>query len=300
MRRIGAILLLIVISPLTLAASASDNKSQAPTQQQVDGAIDQLDEPLYSPFIERYMLDEVRQLRIDMERKHRELAEQIVDRELSAADKALSYSNTTVTYFFYLIAAVSSALVLIGWNSLREVKEKVQNIAHEQVAELIEKYEDRLRKVESQLQQETELIEVNRTQISLTQEVHSLWLKASQESSIAGKIAIYDQIIALRPADVEAFTFKADAVLEQGEAQWAINLCHQALAREESNAHAFYQLACAHSSLGQIDEGARYFAKAVEQSEAYREELDRDEALAGLKDSKLLQELLDAAIVEQI
>ena len=136
------------------------------------------------------------------------------------------------------------------------------------------------------------MIESNRDEISLTQEVHSLWLRATQESSVSGKIAIYDQIIALRPGDVEALTYKADAVLEQGEAQWAINLCQQALVRDESNAHAFYQLACAHASVHQLEEGARFFVRAVEQSDVYREELARDEALAALRDYPPLKEML--------
>lgn len=296
MCRLGILLFFLTFS--VVSQSAPDQSGQAPSAEQLENSVEALNEPLYSPFIERYMLDELRQLRVDMERKDRELAEQLVQKELSLSDRAMSYSNTTVTYFFYLIAAVSSALVLIGWNSLREVKEKVHSAASEQVAELVEKYEDRLRKVETQLKNETELIERNRDEISLTQEVHSLWLKASQESSSAGKISIYDQIIALRPGDVEAFTFKADAVLEQGEAQWAINLCHQALAREDNNAHAFYQLACAHASLQHLDEAARYFAKAVAQSESYREELYRDEALAALRGHGPLQEMLSPDLEE--
>jgi hypothetical protein len=103
----------------------------------VDAGIDNLSEQLYTPFIERYMLDEIRSLRIDLERSHRELSAEVVDRELMAADKAISYSANTVTYFFYLIAAVSSALVVIGWNSVRDIKEKVHKVASDQVGDLV-------------------------------------------------------------------------------------------------------------------------------------------------------------------
>ncbi|WP_373082088.1 hypothetical protein [Zhongshania sp.] len=282
---------------LPLFASAAQsaepklNETQ-PSAAQVDASIDNLDKPLYSPFIERYMLDEVRNLRIDMERAHRELAAEVVDRELGAADKAVSYATNTVTYFFYLIAGVSSALVLMGWNSVRDIKEKVHSVANEQVAELVEEYEKRLRAIEKQLKQETAHIESNREEITLTQEIHSLWLRASQESSPAGKIAIYDQILAVRADDIEAITYKADAALDQNEPQWAINLCQQALLLDETNAHAFYQLACAHTCQGNLDDAARYFTHAVAQSESYREELYRDPALAELREHPLLIELL--------
>lgn len=277
---------------LPLFAFAAENAESEPSAAQVDATIDNLEKPLYSPFIERYMLDEIRNLRIDMERAHREMAAEVVDRELSAADKAVSYATSTVTYFFYLIAAVSSALVLIGWNSIRDIKDKVHKVANEQVAELVEEYEKRLRTIEKQLKQETAHIESNREEITLTQEIHSLWLRASQESSPAGKIAIYDQILALRKEDIEAITYKADAALDQNEPQWAINLCHQALALDDANAHAFYQLACAHTCQGNLDDAARYFAHAVEQSESYREELHRDPALSELREHPLLIELL--------
>lgn len=277
-----------VFFPLMLSAAPAASAND----EAVDAAINELSEPLYSPFIERYMLDEIRNLRIDMERAHREMAAEVVDRELSAADKAVSYATSTVTYFFYLIAAVSSALVLIGWNSIRDIKDKVHKVANEQVAELVEEYEKRLRTIEKQLKQETAHIEPNREEITLTQEIHSLWLRASQESSPAGKIAIYDQILSLRKDDIEAITYKADAALDQNEPQWAINLCHQALVLDDANAHAFYQLACAHTCQGNLDDAARYFTHAVAQSESYREELHRDPALSELREHPLLIELL--------
>jgi|TARA_Y100001936_G_scaffold237701_3_gene268650 tetratricopeptide (TPR) repeat protein len=276
------------------------DSEQEVSDTQVDQHIDQLQEPLYSPFIERYILDEVRSLRVDMERKHRELTQEVVDRELGAADKAVSYATNTVTYFFYLIAGVSSALVLIGWNSLRDIRDKVHSVANEQVADIVEEYEKRLRVIERQLKQETEHIESNREEINRTQEIHSLWLRASQEASPAGKIGIYDQILAIRPSDIEAITYKADAALDQGEPQWAVNLCNQALSLDETNGHAFYQLACAHSAMGNLDDAARYFAKAVAQAEAYREELERDPALESLREHPLVHELLEPTVNDNI
>ena len=294
----GLTLCWILAALLPLMAFA--DSEQEVSEEQIDQHIDQLQEPLYSPFIERYILDEVRSLRMDMERKHRELTQEVVDRELGAADKAVSYATNTVTYFFYLIAGVSSALVLIGWNSLRDIRDKVHSVANEQVAEIVEEYEKRLRAIEKQLKQETAHIESNREEINRTQEIHSLWLRASQEASPAGKIGIYDQILAIRPSDIEATTYKADAALDQGEPQWAVNLCNQALSLDETNGHAFYQLACAHSAMGNLDDAARYFAKAVAQAEAYREELERDPALESLREHPLVHELLEPTVNDNI
>lgn len=296
----GLSLCLILAALLLPVAAFAEAESAAPplSDEQMDEHIDTLQQPLYSPFIERYILDEVRSLRVDMERKHRELTQEVVDRELGAADKAVSYATNTVTYFFYLIAGVSSVLVLIGWNSLRDIRDKVHSVANEQVAELVQEYEKRLRVIEKQLKQETAHIESNREEITLTQEIHSLWLRASQESSPAGKIGIYDQILAIRPNDIEAITYKADAALDQGEPQWAVNLCQQALSLDETNGHAFYQLACALSAMGNLDDAARYFARAVNQTEVYRDELERDPALEALRSHQLVYDLLEPVVNE--
>ena len=52
------------------------------------------------------------------------MIQQIVDRELSTADRAVSYATDTVTYFFYLIAGATSILLLVGWTSIHDMKKR--------------------------------------------------------------------------------------------------------------------------------------------------------------------------------
>ncbi len=257
-----------------------------------EAEVNALDEPLYSPFIERYVLDELKQLRTDMAAQRHEMIQQIVDREINAVDKAVSYSTNTVTYFFYLIAGATSILVLVGWTSIREIRERVHSLADEEISKLVNEYERRLHAIEQQLNQKTLHIEENREEIERTQELQSLWLRAAQEHSAAHKIGIYDQILKIKRDDCEALTYKADAVLELGEAQWASNLCHQALQIDPENSHAFYQLACAYSALGQLEEALYYLKEAIQRSESYREEISQDQALQPLQAHPGLQKIL--------
>lgn len=246
-----------------------------------------------SPFVELYVLDELKQLRTDMAAQKNELLQQIVDREITSIDRGVEYATNTVSYFFYLIAGASSILVLVGWTSIRDIKERVHLNADQQVTGLIETYEDRLRNIEKQLSQKTELFEENRAEIELTQELHSLWLRAGQDHGSHNKIATYDQILKLQPNDTEALTYKADAALELEEPQWAVNLCNQALAIDPDNGHAFYQLACAYTALNQFDEAIRYLDEALARSETYREDLLSDSALVPLKSYEPFNQLLD-------
>ncbi len=283
MSRFLALCTLFMIASLGWANSAPpDTPAQPKTEEQAAAAVESLEKPLYSPFIERYVLDELKQLRIDLSAQKAELIQQIVDREINSIDRGVTYATDTVTYFFYLIAAASSVLVLVGWNSIREIKDRVHSLADEEIAKLVKQYEERLYAIEKQLNQKTRHIKQNREEIELTQEIQSLWLRAGQDNNIHHKIAIYDQILKLKPEDCEAITYKADAVLELSEPQWAANLCHQALAIDPENSHAFYQLACAYTALERYEEAIQYLQEALKRSDTYKDYMMSDDALLAL------------------
>ena len=265
-----------------IAGAEQSTTQSKETNQAAKHIVDELEEPLYTPFVERYVLDELKQLRKEMAQQKVDLTTQMLDREHNSIDRAVTYATDTVTYFFYLIAGATSVLVLVGWTSIRDIKERVHSLADEEISKLVREYEDRLQSIEQQLNQKTQHIEENREKIERTQEVQSLWLRAGQETNPASKIAVYDQIISVRPLDVEALTYKADAVLELGEPQWASNLCHQALEVDPDNGHAFYQLACAYTAMNQLDEAVHFLLEAVNRSETYWEQSKTDTALAAL------------------
>lgn len=299
MRRLGFFHLLGYFGWILLAFGllfgcrmALADEAPAAGEQAASERINQLQEPLYNPFVERYVLDELKQLRVDMANQRVELLQQVVDRHVESIDKGVSYATNTITYFFYLIAGVTSILVLVGWSSIREMKEKMGNLADEEVRKLVEVYEERLQGIEKQLTQKSRHIDANREEIERTQELHSLWLRAAQESVPANKIAVYDQILTLKTNDCEALTYKADAVLELGEPQWAVNLCQQALAIDSDNAHAFYQLACAHAALNHPEEAIHYLQQTLARADSYRELVASDKALTPLADLPAFKKLL--------
>ena len=283
----------VILSAFLIALLLSSGLAYAKdVPRDVESKVDHLKKPLYTPFIERYILDELKQLRVDMDAQKVDLTKQIVDREISSVDRGVTYATSTVTYFFYLIAAATSVLVLVGWTSIRDIKERVRTVADEKVSSLISEYEARLESIEMQLNQKTQYIEETREVIELTQDVQALWLRAGQEANLNNKIAIYDRILNLRHDDCEALTYKADAVLELGEPQWAANLCHQALAIDSDNSHAFYQLACAYAAMGQLDEAVHYLSEAVSRSETYRQDIIHDPVLEPLHNLDSFKALL--------
>ncbi len=287
-----ALVFAITFASASMAQQQPAESAQQVTDEDVEERIGELESPLYNPFVERYLLDEVKALRQEMQNTRAELIEKVVDKELSVADKTMSYATDTVTYFFYLIAGATSILVVIGWNSIRDMRNQLTSLAEKRVNELVVEYEQRLKAIEEQLQQKSEIIHQNQAEIERTNEVHALWLKASQETSQQNKIAAYDQILDLRPDDVEALSYKADAVLEMREPLWAISLCQRALKLAPDNGHAHYQLACAYAEIGRWEDAVSTLEKAIDISEAYRNDASVDPSFEPLHDHESFRALV--------
>jgi len=284
MRTLIFFTILSLISPMSYAAQVHVKETQDVTE---------LAEPMYNPFVERYVMDELRQLRVDMNTMHVDMTKEVVNRELTATTRAVGYATDTVTYFFYLIAGISSVLLLVGWNSIREIRDKVLNLADNKVNKVISEYEDRLEKFEKELHSKS--IGINRAQklLSRHQDIHSLWLKAGQEQILSNRLNIYDQILEIDSENTEAMTYKADLALEMNEPQWAINLSNQALLIDPENKHAFYQLAGAYALLNQPNEALLNLEKVINDAEGMAvEEVLNDPVFKSLLDNPQFHKLL--------
>ena len=281
---------LILISCLMWApflVAADELKHNQQTQD-----INSLEKPMYNPFVERYVMDELRQIRVDMNELEVGLTKEVVNRELAAVNQAVGYATDTVTYFFYLIAAISSMLLLVGWTSLRDVKERVYGLADAKVNEVIATYEGRLKALEDELNQKSIGISAAQNRLRQHQDIHSLWLKAGQEQILSNRLAIYDEILELDPENTEAMTYKADVLLEMNEPMWAMNFCHQALKIDPQNTHAFYQLAGAHALLNQKTEALDYLKLAIQGAEGMLEEVKSDPIFEGLINLPEFEEII--------
>lgn len=287
---------LIILVTCCLVAATVFSQGKTSGTAQSDSAsginIDKLDEPLYSPFIERYILDELKQIRTDMQAQRAELIEKVVDKELAVADRAMSYASNTITYFFYIILATTSLMVLVGWTSLRDIKNNVKSYADQEVGRLTAEYKQRLQALEEELNQKSYNIAQAQEEIDRTNEIHSLWLKASQESSPQNKIALYNQILDLRPDDTEALTYKADSALSLNEPQWAVSLCNKALEVDSENGHAFYQRACANACLGIHEQALADLEKAISISPAFSQDAESEDCFSELNQSSRFKDLI--------
>ena len=169
------------------------------------------------PLIERYVLDELKSIRQDMQSLEKRVTVDITDRELAVADKSMNYANVTVTYFFYLIAAAVSLIALVGWQSLKDIRDKTQEMANEKLEAIAAQYEKKFQEMERELKRKSRIITENNKEIERINEIHNLWIRAQHSQTPEQRIEIYNDILKIRPGDLEALTYKADAAMEMGE-----------------------------------------------------------------------------------
>ena len=242
-------------------------------------------EYLDRPLMERYILDELKQLRMEQQDLERRLTIQMTDRELTVADKSLNYANVTVTYFFYIIAGVASLIALVGWQSLKELKHTTKEMDDQRLNSIAQEYEKKFNVLERDLKRKTRIISENNREIEIINEIHNLWLRAQNAQTAEQKIEIYDEILKVRPGDLEALTYKADAAMDMQEYHWAMSLCNRVLEVDDQNAHALYQRACAYARLGAEGQAIDDLERSIEASGSMRELLAEEpdfEMLRGL------------------
>lgn len=285
------IIVLFSLLSLCLFAQIDDKK----IQQKVDS----LQKPLYNPFVENYILHELKQLREENRDLKIELYETLAKKEVEISNNAISYATSTINNMFYILAAATSLLVFIGWSSVRDMNEKIKNIVNEKVSKVIDEYETRMHTIEVDLEKRSRQVIQNQKAIEKTNTIHSLWMRASQETTQNGKIEVYDEILELRPDDVEAIIYKADSVLDLGEANWALNLTNQALQIDNKYADGYYQRAKVYSVLGFIENAIEDLQKAIELNEQYIQEIEKEDEFKALLDNETIKEILASVENEQ-
>ncbi|MGO2011620.1 MAG: tetratricopeptide repeat protein [Pseudoalteromonas sp.] len=274
----------------TQALAAAQSSTPTPAEEQQ--ALDKLNEPMYKPLMERYILDELKSVRQDQQKLREDVTKQVTHAQLDTADRALTYTTDTINNVFFIITATASILVLVGWNSLRDVKNKVEDIVNTRVSVITDEYEARLNTFEEKLRERSEEILSNQQKISVTNEVHSLWMRANLESDISNKIEIFDDILKRKPEDVEAIAYKADALLELNQTEEAIKLCNQAIDFDSDYGYAYWQRACAYALTHKHTDALADIKMALEYSPNLRNELLHESAFASLHDNDSFNAIL--------
>jgi len=282
------ILLFFLICSLYLSA----NIKTVENKKNLKEKINTIEKPLYTPFVENYILNEIKQLREENRDLKVELHKTLAKKEIEMSTNVINYATSTINNMFYIIAAASSILVIIGWSSIKDINEKIRNMVDEKTSKTIQKYEEKMAGFEQDLAKRARQVKHNENEIKIMNTIHSLWLRASQETTPTGKIEAYDEILDIRPNEVEALIYKADAVLDIGEANWSLNLANQVLLIDKNYPSAYFQRAKAYAVLEYEENAIDDLQKAIELNEEYATKIETEEEFIGLLNNERVKEMI--------
>ncbi len=251
-----------------------------------------LEELLQRPLMERYVLDELKDLRIENMKLRIHVEKRLTKNEVGQTDRAARYMTDTIGNIFYLIAAATSVLIFAGWNSFRDIRIKTESIVEERLNIITKKYNIKMEKLQEEMTLQSEKILDNQNKIYNTQYIHSLWMRSNLETNPQSKIDIYDEIITINPDDAEVYAYKADAVLDMDEYEWALNLSNKAIEIDPEYGYAYWQRSCANAVLHNNNEAIADLLIAIQQSPNLKDEIEGEELFENLKEIEEFKDLL--------
>ncbi|PLY13913.1 MAG: hypothetical protein C0628_05365 [Sulfurimonas sp.] len=244
------------------------------------------DKSLEKPLVERYILDELKDLRVETIKLKEDVEKRLSRAEIEQTDRAARYITDTIGNVFYLIAAATSILIFAGWNSLRDIRSKTEKIVEERIDTITKKYNTQLEALQNTLSQQSKKILDNQNKIYNTQYIHSLWMRSNLETNPQSRIDIYDEILKINDNDAEVYAYKADAVLDMDEYEWALSLSNKAIEIDPQYGYAYWQRACANAVLGNKHQAIEDLQTAVENSPQLKDEINNEKLFENIKESE--------------
>jgi len=250
------------------------------------------DSILEKPLVERYILDELKDLRTNQQKLKEDVTIQITQSQLTSTDRTIRYATDTINNIFYIIAAVSSLVLIVGLKSIKEIKENSEMLVETKITQLTREFEERLLDIENKAKQRFEMITANQDKISQAEAINALWRRAELEENLQEKINIYDEIIKINPNDVETLAYKADVLLDLDETRWALALCNNAIELDSEYALSYWQRACANAILENENESIEDIKMALNISPNLHDELESEDSFKKLYKHKEFKALL--------
>lgn len=250
-----------------------------------------LDAALKKPLVERYILDELKDLRIENMRLRTEVEQRISRAQVEQTDRAARYITDTIGNIFYLIAAATSILIFAGWNSLRDIKGKTEEIVESRLDAITQKYNAQMQVLQDTLTQQSKKILDNQNKIYNTQYIHSLWMRSNLETNPQSRIDIYDEILKVNTNDAEVYAYKADAVLDINEHEWALSLSNKAIEIDPEYGYAYWQRSCANAVLDNKSEAIEDLLTAIEKSPQLKDEIDHEVLFKNIKECEAFKKI---------
>ncbi len=231
---------------------------------------------------QRFILNELKELRIQLESTRRELNEELNQRELATVDRALSYSGNTVNFLWLIITMAVTGFWLVGWRTMKDVRENLTTNFEKEVQKRVKaeqrKLEEFMKKFEQdQLQQSQDILK-NQEFIQQKQEAWYLWSQYNREENPSSKLDLLEKIafIGLEEDEILIHTEKSGIYLELALWDKVIESADKWLEISGDNTTLLYNKASALVMLEQKDEAVKVLSNVIWVNPSMKDEILED------------------------
>ena len=233
----------------------------------------------------RYILEEVKNLRIEVESLRREMQIEMNKKQIETIDKALSYSANTVNYFFILITLTIMGVWIFGWKSIKDVKNRWSNSFEKEVEKSLFEWQSKLQELEKEQMRQSEEILLNQENIKKKQESGYLWSQYNREESLRDKFKLLEEISELEIAEEELSIQKEKSNLYAGLEMWekALQTSINSLELFENETTLMLNQSIAHLMLEEKEEALKVINEILSLDPGLKDDILENELLSSIK-----------------
>lgn len=225
---------------------------------------------------ERFILTELRDLRIDQESLRREIFIELQNREIWTIDRALSYSANTVNFFFVLLTILIAWFWVVWWKTIWDIKNTTKASMDRETKKIIWNFQKKIEELEKE------------------QKINILWRQFNTSDSDKEKLNLLDKIYYLRPESQFVTLEKSNVYLSMWLYEKVIETTESIVSwdRAKHQPHSFYNRACAYNMLWDLENCFFSLNNLLNISKDYKDMILSSEYLSNILDKPDFKELL--------
>ena len=225
---------------------------------------------------DRFILTELKELRIWLEWIKREIYAEIQEKQLETVDKALSYSANTVNFFFVFITIIVMWFWIVWWRTIWDIKSSIKESMDRETKKIITNFEKQIAKLEKE------------------QKINIFWRQFNISESDNEKLKLLDNIYNLQPDSQYVVIERWNVYLSMWLFEKVLEVTEPIISwkRTKHQPHSLYIRACAYSWLGDINKVVSEIAHLLQLSPEYKDIIIESEYLESIINNPKIKKIL--------
>lgn len=225
---------------------------------------------------DRFILTELKELRIGQEEVKREIYTEIQNRQLETVDKALSYSANTVNFFFVIITIILMWFWVVGWRTIWDIKKSTKESMDRETKKIIINFEKQIAELEKE------------------QKINIFWRQFNTADSDVEKMNLLDKIHNLKPDSQYVTIERSNVYLSMWLFEKVLEVTDNIIAweRTKHQPHAFYNRACAFNWLKNTEKVISEMTYLLQLAPEYKDFILESEYLEDIINNTRVKKLL--------